>query len=114
MNDMLLIGCAVAVSICFVLAYLATFSSAASLYDFEYLQPLNGERKRWKARVVEPVAHFSNARLEQMNNASNYRRDDKEFERTNHLVTCETKDGEYRQFYCERAVNCRKPLFGIL
>ena len=84
------------------------------VYNFEYLQPLNGERKRWKARVVEPVSHFSNAKLEQMNRSSNYRRDDKDFKRTNHLVTCETQDGEYRQFYCERAVNCRKPLFGIL
>ena len=122
MNDMFLIGCAAAVAVCFILAYLATFSNAASLceakigqvYDFEYLQPLNGERKRWKARVVEPVSHFSNAKLEQMNRSSNYRRDDKDFKRTNHLVTCETQDGEYRQFYCERAVNCRKPLFGIL
>ena len=90
MNDMFLIGCAAAVAVCFILAYLATFSTAASLceakigqvYDFEYLQPLNGERKRWKARVVEPVSHFSNARLEQMNRSSNYRRDDKDFKRT--------------------------------
>ena len=49
-----------------------------------------------------------------MNRTSNYRKDDPDFERTNHLVTCEVEDGEYRQFYCERAVNCRKPLFGRL
>jgi len=122
MNDMFLIGCAVAVALGFVLAYLATFSSAANLceaqigqvYDFEYLQPLNGERKRWKARVVEPVVHLSDTTIDHMNRSSNYRKNDKDFKRTNHLVTCETQDGEYRQFYCERAVNCRKPLFGIL
>ena len=125
MENLILIVGACAVIACFLIAfgaYCVHGGSKASLCDakpgqvfnFEYLQPLNGERKRWKARVVEPVSHFSNTRLEQMNRSSNYRRDDKDFKRTNHLVTCETQDGEYRQFYCERAVNCRKPLFGIL
>ena len=123
MNDMFLIACAAVVAVCFVVAYLASFSSkSASLceakigevYSFDYLQPLNGERRRWKARIVEPVVHFDKSTLNRMNASSNYRKNDPEFKRTNHLVTCETEDGEYRQFYCERAVNCKKPLISAL
>ena len=122
MNDMFLIGCAAAVAVCFILAYLATFSTAASLceakigqvYDFEYLQPLNGDSKRVLARVLDKPYKFSDSELRQMNRRSSYRRDDKDFKRTNHLVTCQTHDGEIRQFYCERVKNCRKPLFGSI
>ena len=123
MNDMFLIACAAVVAVCFVVAYLASFSSkSASLceakigevYSFDYLQPLNGERRRWKARIVEPVVHFDKSTLNRMNASSNYRKIDPEFKRPNHLVTCETEDGEYRQFYCERAVNCKKPLISAL
>ena len=123
MNDVFLIGCAVAVAICFVIAYIGSFATRQTslceakegdIFSFDYLQPLNGERRRWKAKVVEPVQFRSNETLRAMNKSSNYRKNDPEFQRTNHLVTCETQDGEYRQFYCERAVNCRKPLFGSL
>ena len=123
MNDMFLIACAAVVAVCFVAAYLASFSSKSAnlceakigeTYSFDYLQPLNGERRRWKATVVEPVVHFDKQTLAKMNSRSNYRKNDPEFKRTNHLVTCETQDGEYRQFYCERAVNCRKPLLAGL
>ncbi len=84
------------------------------VFSFEYLQPLTGERKRHLAKVVEPVIRFSDTDLKHMNSRSSYRKHDPEFQRTNHLVTCETGDGEYRQFYCERAVNCRKPLLAGL
>ena len=84
------------------------------VYNFEYLQPLNGDSKRVLARVLEPVEYRSNAKLERMNRISNYRKGDKVFQRTNHIVTCETHDGEIRQFYCERVKNCRKPLFGAV
>ncbi len=84
------------------------------VFNFEYMQPLNGDSKRVLARVLEPVEYRSNAKLERMNRISNYRKGDKVFQRTNHIVTCETHDGEIRQFYCERVKNCRKPLFGAV
>ena len=123
MNDVVLFSLAGMVGIGFVFAYLACFvgkpaslceAKVGEVFDFEYLQPLSGERKRWKAKVVEPVVHLDDPTISSMNSRSNYRRNDPQFKRTNHLVTCQTHDGEYRQFYCERAVNCRKPLLGGL
>ena len=84
------------------------------VYNFEYLQPLNGDSKRVLARVLDKPYKFSDSELRQMNRRSTYRRGDKDFKRTNHLVTCQTHDGEIRQFYCERVKNCRKPLFGSI
>lgn len=89
-------------------------AKVGEVYNFDYLQPLNGESKRWMAKVVEPVCNLDDKAISRMNARSNYRRNDPKFQRTHHLVTCETKDGQIRQFYCERAVNCRKPLFGSL
>ena len=123
MNDVVLFCLAAMIGIGFIFAYLACFvgkpaslceAKIGEVYNFEYLQPLTGERKRWKAKVVEPVVHFDDRSIQRMNARSNYRRHDAEFKRTNHLVTCETNNGEYRQFYCERAVNCRKPLLASL
>ena len=82
------------------------------VFNFEYLQPLNGDSKRVLAKVLEPVEYRSDTKLEGMNRSSNYRKNDPKFQRTNHIVTCEPADGEIRQFYCERVVNCRKPLLG--
>ena len=84
------------------------------VYNFEYLQPLNGDPKRVLARVLDKPFRFSDATLQRMNRVSNYRKGDPHFKRTNHIVTCELHDGEIRQFYCERVKNCRKPLFGRL
>jgi hypothetical protein len=80
------------------------------VFNFEYLQPLNGEPERYLAKVIEPPTTLDNATIERMNRRSNYRRGDPQFKRTNHLVTCKTVDGNIRQFYCERVVNCRRPL----
>tara|TARA_B100001778_G_scaffold36641_1_gene26567 strand:- start:361 stop:744 length:384 start_codon:yes stop_codon:yes gene_type:complete len=84
------------------------------VYNFEYMQPLNGDSKRVLARVLDKPYKFTDAELRHMDRRSSYRRDDKDFKRTNHLVTCQTHDGEIRQFYCERVKNCRKPLFGAI
>ena len=84
------------------------------VFNFEYMQPLKGDSKRVLARVLDKPYKFSDMELQRMNRRSTYRRDDKDFKRTNHLVTCETHDGEIRQFYCERVKNCRKPLFGSI
>ena len=89
-------------------------AKAGQVFNFEYLQPLNGERKRVLARVLESPVCFDDKAISRMNARSAYRRNDPKFERTHHLVTCQTVDGNIRQFYCERVKNCRKPLLGSL
>lgn len=123
MEDLILIAGIAAVSAIFLIgmALNAVYGgSHASLCDakpgqvfnFEYMQPLNGDSKRVLAKVLDKPYRFTDAELKHMNRRSSYRRNDKDFQRTNHLVTCQTHDGEVRQFYCERVKNCRKPLFG--
>jgi len=87
-------------------------AKAGEVYNFEYMQPLHGDHKRVLARVIESPVRLDNKTIASMNARSNYRRNDPVFQRTNHLVTCKTVDGNIRQFYCERVKNCRKPLFG--
>jgi hypothetical protein len=89
-------------------------AKVGEVYNFEYLQPLNGEPERYLAKVISPVCTFDNSTIDRMNKRSSYRRNDSSFMRTNHLVTCKTQDGEVRQFYCERAINCRKPFLAGL
>ena len=101
--------------------FLSLYSRSATLcdakvgevYNFEYLQPLNGKPKRWLAKVVEPVVKLDDRAISRLN-CNSYRKNDPKFERSHHLVTCETKNGEIRQFYCERTANCRKPIFSNL
>jgi len=125
MENLILIVGACAVVACFLVAfgaYCVYGGSEASLcnakpgqvFNFEYLQPLNGDNKRVLAKVLEPVEYRSDTKLQNMNRTSKYRKNDPFFKRTNHIVTCETADGSIRQFYCERVRNCRKPLFGSL
>jgi len=87
-------------------------AKVGQVFNFEYLQPHNGDSKRVLARVIEPVVRFDGDTINRLNARSAYRRNDPEFKRTNHLVTCQTADGNIRQFYCERVRNCRKPLLG--
>lgn len=82
------------------------------VYNFEYEQPLHGERKRVLAKVVEPVYTLDDNAIRRLNRRSSYRRNDPVFHRTNHLVTCQTANGEVRQFYAERAKNVRRSLIG--
>jgi len=87
-------------------------AKTGEVYNFEYMQPLHGDHKRVLARVIESPVRLDDKTIASMNARSNYRRNDPVFQRTNHLVTCKTVDGNIRQFYCERVKNCRKPLFG--
>jgi len=121
MNDILLFG-AVFIGIVALLVTAGTYAvyggSHASLsnakvgevYNFEYEQPLHGEPERYLAKVVEPVYTMSQDQINRLNRRSRYRYNDPQFVRTSHLVTCETPDGNIRQFYAERAKNCRRPL----
>jgi hypothetical protein len=89
-------------------------AKVGQVFNFEYLQPLNGERKRVLAKVLDAPICLDDKAIASMNARSSYRRNDPKFERTHHLVTCQTADGNIRQFYCERVKNCRKPLLGSL
>ena len=82
------------------------------VYNFEYEQPLRGERKRVLAKVMEPVYTLNDDTIRKLNRRSAYRRNDPVFHRTHHLVTCQTANGEIRQFYAERASNVRRSLLG--
>ena len=88
-------------------------AKVGEIYNFEYLQPLHGKPKRWMANVVEPVVKLDDNAIQRLNRRD-YRKNDPKFKRSHHLVTCETKNGEIRQFYCERTTKCRKPLFSNL
>lgn len=93
--------------------YRISNSDVGDVFHMEYLQPLNGETHRYFVKVIEPVHSISNDSIRYLNATSKYRSNDKTFMRTNHIVTCLTRDG-IRQFYCERVKNCKKPLFGKL
>jgi hypothetical protein len=89
-------------------------AKVGQVYNFEYLQPLHGDPERYLAKVIEPPVTLDNGTIERMNRRSAYRRNDPQFQRTNHLVTCRLADGKVRQFYAERVVNCRRPLLAGL
>tara|TARA_Y100000385_G_scaffold130169_1_gene135492 strand:- start:132 stop:515 length:384 start_codon:yes stop_codon:yes gene_type:complete len=124
MNDFAILVLALGVAaICLVAfgAYVCFGGRQASLvdaevgqvYNFEYLQPLHGENERHLAKVIEKTVLTDRA-IEALNRRSGYRKNDKDFKRTRNLVTCETANGEVRNFYAERVVNCRKPLLARL
>lgn len=122
MNDVIMIGCAIVATVALLAAVIyngiygvrASLSNArvGEVYNFDYEQPLRGERKRVLAKVIEPVSTLDDSWIKIMNRRSCYRRNDPVFHRTNHLVTCQTADGEIRQYYAERASNVRRSLFG--
>lgn len=118
LNDYALtIGIAVAaVGILAVLAYNAihgvhgslTNAKVGEVYNFEYEQPYHGDPQRVLAKVLEPVCTLDDGTIRNLNMRSQYRRNDPNFKRTKHLVTCEMPNGEIRNFYAERAKNVRR------
>ena len=85
-----------------------TSARVGDIFNFEYEQPYHGEPERILARVIEPVHTLDEYQIRQLNARSNYRRNDPNFKRTKHLVTCEMSDGTVRNFYAERTRNVRK------
>lgn len=122
MNDMVYVGLGVIGVVALVALYLISLSrgvhgslntaKVGEVYNFEYEQPLHGDYKRVLAKVIEPVYTLDDSTIRKLNRTSNYRRNDPVFQRTKHLVTCQTFDGEIRQFYAERAKNVRRSIFG--
>jgi len=123
MNDVLLFVGLFAVVACAIIAGLAyavyggTKSSLVNakvgeIYNFEYEQPYHGDPERILAKVIEPVYTMDDYQIRRLNARSGYRRNDANFKRTKHLVTCEMADGSIRNFYAERTRNVRKAMFG--
>jgi hypothetical protein len=91
-------------------------AKVGEIFNFEYEQPYHGEPERILARVIEPVYSLDEGSIRRLNARSAYRRNDPNFKRTKHLVTCEMADGSVRNFYAERTKNVRRlpighPLF---
>ena len=81
------------------------------IYHFNYQQPLNGEKQRYMAKVLD-IHRLSEDSIRRLNKQSQYRKNDVQFHRTTHLVTAQTPDGKIRNFYAERTSNVRRPLLG--
>ena len=88
-------------------------ASVGTVYNFRYFQPLTGDYERHLAQVVN-IRKLDNYQISRLNWSSDYRRYDKDFKRSNTLVTCLMKNGEYRQFYAERSDMCRRPAMAKL
>lgn len=106
-------GCAVGFVILFYLSYCGLSArleeaTPGQMYSFDYLQPKTGNVERKRVRIVEKSTISEND-ISRLNLTSAYRRNDPIFERTNTLVVGETNDG-VRNFYAERATNCRRLL----
>lgn len=82
-------------------------AKVGEIYNFRYLQPAEGKAERYLVKVLESHTLTSEA-IARLNAKSGYRRDDPNFMRTAHLVTGQSEDGTIRNFYAERAVDCRK------
>lgn len=122
MNDVFVFGvclaCAVAALVVFFLynTYRGVHDSLAnastgSVYNFRYFQPLTGDYERYLAKVVG-VRNLTQAEISRLNWSSDYRRGDKEFQRSPTLVTCLMGNGDFRQFYAERSDMCKRTLVG--
>ena len=84
-------------------------AKVGDVYNFVYEQPAKGDPERYLAKVLD-VYTLDSASIRRLNARSAYRRNDPQFVRTNHLVTCKMPNGSVRNFYAERTKNCRKPL----
>ena len=83
-------------------------AKVGEIYNFEYEQPYHGDPERVLAKVIEPVYTLEDFQIRKLNARSGYRRNDPNFKRTKHLVTCEMADGSVRNFYAERTRNVRR------
>ena len=121
MNDVFVFGgvvCAVAGLVAFAVFHIyrglqdsLTNAKVGNIYNFEYVQPVTGTPERFMAKVLE-VHRFTDDYIARLNATSRYRRYDKDFQRSRHLVTAQTPDGKIRNFYAERTRNVRRPLLG--
>ena len=124
MNDLILLGCLFSI-VCFcliVFLFHNTYrgvhdtlanASTGSVYNFRYFQPLTGDYERYLAKVVD-IRKLTQAEISRLNWSSDYRRGDKEFQRSPTLITCLMGNGDFRQFYAERSDMCKRTAVGSL
>lgn len=118
MNGWIVFAC-----ICAVVAFVSYYlyrgvndslvdSTVGSVYSFRYFQPLTGSYDIVLAKVVgkQDMKDY----IACLNRNSKYRQYDRSFLRTNTLVTCVLPNGSIRNYYAERADNCKKYFFGKL
>lgn len=124
MNDLFVMMCCLMIACGLIIAAIlyATYggvhgslahSDIGTVYNFRYLQPLTGTYERYLAKVIN-VRRFTKFEIDCLNFHSDYRVGDKEFQRTNTLVTCQLPNGDIRNFYAERVQDCYKSIFGRL
>ena len=82
-------------------------AKVGEVYTFTYLQPKDGVHKRHLVKVLD-CNKLSKEGIDKLNATSKYRRDDNTFMRTGSLVTAQDKHGNIRNFYAERAIDCKK------
>lgn len=90
-----------------------TNAHIGSVYNFRYFQPLTGTCERYLAQVIN-IRKLSDYEIARLNWSSDYRNGDKNFERSNTLVTCLMNNGDYRNFYAERSDMCSRTATGKL
>jgi hypothetical protein len=107
-----LVGYVVCAAVFYILNMKVNFTNAKlnNVYNFDYVQPVTGERQRLFAKVVRNE-RWTLEDIMKLNFRSNYRECDSTFERAGNLITCVMPNGEYRKFWSNRVVNCRK-IFG--
>ncbi len=124
MNDVVLFGGLLALSCVALLCFFffnvyrgvhdsLTNAVVGDVYNFRYFQPVTGTYERYLAKVVN-VCRLTKEEIDRLNWHSDYRRYDKDFQRSPTLVTCKMSNGDYRQFYAERSDMCRRTLTGNL
>lgn len=122
MNDVMLFSAVFAVVFASIVAFAAfhlysgvrasmTNAKVGDIFNFEYVQPVTGDRERFMAKVID-VHSFTQDYIARLNSVSRYRKNDPAFQRSQHLVTAQTPDGKIRNFYAERTENVRRPLLG--
>ena len=100
---------AIALILCTYKGAYDSLSSATvgNVYNFIYVQPLNGTYERHLAKVIAKRT-LSDKELNKLNFFSDYRVLDDNFVRTPTLITCKLMNGNIRSFYAERARLCRR------
>lgn len=76
-------------------------------YNLTYLQPVTGDKRRYRVKVME-VRPMTEEDILRLDRTSNYRRYDPNFERSGNLVTGMTRDGKIRNFYARRTSRVRR------
>jgi hypothetical protein len=110
-----LIGCVVCLSMFYILNRRTNFSNAKPnrVYNFDYIQPVTGQRERFFAKVVDNDS-WTMDQIRRLNFHSNYRWNDSNFKREGNLVTCVMPNGDSRRFWSGRVENCKIVPIGSL